>query len=295
VSSGQDCGWVDYIVFPPLNITNPFDPPVELEAEIIDYNSAITVSWGGADRLKEISRDLIGYNIYFDGVFVEYVSNGPFTINGPFAEGDYLIGVSAVYDEGESEITEITATVVLDPPINLEAMSSGDNIILSWDPPSPARGIIEYKIYRDDLEIGTTTETTYTDPTIQSGNYTYGVSVIFDGGFESDVTEIDIEHTDASDLTVPTITELRGNYPNPFNPSTNISFSTTQAGHVSIRIYNMRGQLVKTLLNEDLEAAYHNIAWNGKDKFDNDVSSGIYFYNMRTENYNSTKKMILMK
>ncbi|MBT5419999.1 MAG: T9SS type A sorting domain-containing protein, partial [Candidatus Cloacimonetes bacterium] len=62
-----------------------------------------------------------------------------------------------------------------------------------------------------------------------------------------------------------------------------------------INIYNMRGQLVKTLVNTELENAYHEIVWNGKDNSGKTTASGVYFYKMKASNYTATKKMILMK
>jgi len=296
VSSGSDCGWVDYIIFPPMlsNVVQ-LDPPTNLETEIVDFNSSIILSWDGAERSKNNNRDLLGYNVYYDGVFVANIVAGPYVFEGPFASGDYFFEITAVYDEGESEAAEITVTIVLDPPENLEAVSYGDNIVLSWDPPPPIRGIVEYTIYRDEIEIATTTEITYTDQSMQSGSYNYGVAVVFDGGYESDQTEILIEHTQAGTLLIPEETVLTGNYPNPFNPTTTISFSTKEAGHVSIEIFNMRGQLVKVLVNEYLDAAYHDIVWSGEDENSKKVSSGFYFYKMKSADYTKTKKMILMK
>jgi len=90
-------------------------------------------------------------------------------------------------------------------------------------------------------------------------------------------------------------TKLGGNYPNPFNPETAINFAIHEAGPVRIDIFNIKGQLVKTLVNEHLEAAYHSVIWNGKDTKGVNVSSGVYFYKMDAGKYTSTKKMILMK
>jgi len=270
-------------------------PPTNLTAEIIDYNSSIIISWGGSVRFKQKVRDILGYNIYFDGVFVANVTSSPYIFTGPFAPGDYYFEITAVYDEGESEAAEITVTIVLNPPENLTAISSGDDIILNWELPIPVRGIVEYNIYHEGLEIGTTTSTTCTIEDIPSGEYTYSVTVVYDGGYESDFAEVTIDHTSSNDLLKPDVTALSGNYPNPFNPATTISFSNREAGQVSINIYNMKGQLVKTLINEYLEAAYHNIVWNGKDNTEKSVSSGIYFYKMKSGNYSNTKKMILMK
>ncbi len=90
-------------------------------------------------------------------------------------------------------------------------------------------------------------------------------------------------------------TKLGGNYPNPFNPETAINFAIHEAGKVRIDVFNIKGQLVKTLVNEHLEAAYHSVIWNGKDTKGVNVSSGVYFYKMDAAKYTSTKKMILMK
>ena len=94
---------------------------------------------------------------------------------------------------------------------------------------------------------------------------------------------------------MPLITKLAGNYPNPFNPVTNIAYSIIDAGNVTIEVYNLRGQLVKTLVNETKETGNHTAIWNGTDNSKKNVSSGIYFYKMKSSNYTSTKKMILLK
>jgi hypothetical protein len=136
----------------------------------------------------------------------------------------------------------------------------------------------------------------YEDLNVPSGNYIYNVTAVYDDNWESEMSDSTfVSHTTSNDLLKPEVTALSGNYPNPFNPETTISFSNREAGNVSINIYNMKGQLVKTLINEYLEAAYHNIVWNGKDNTGKSVSSGIYFYKMKSGNYSNTKKMILMK
>jgi subtilisin family serine protease len=89
--------------------------------------------------------------------------------------------------------------------------------------------------------------------------------------------------------------ELGKNYPNPFNPDTNISFSIKKDGFVSVKIYNTRGQLVKTIISENMQEGVHFTSWNGKDNSNKSVSSGIYFYKMDSQGYSSVRKMILMK
>jgi len=90
--------------------------------------------------------------------------------------------------------------------------------------------------------------------------------------------------------------ELHGNYPNPFNPETVISFSIAESSsHVNLEVFNIRGQKVKTLINEELQSGIHTTVWDGKDELGKSVSSGIYFYKMQNVDYTKTRKMILMK
>lgn len=85
------------------------------------------------------------------------------------------------------------------------------------------------------------------------------------------------------------------NYPNPFNPNTTIAFELKQKGLVSIDIYNIKGQKVRSLLNEEKAQGQHTVIWNGKDDNNHSTGSGLYFYRMKSGNYTSTGKMILMK
>jgi len=80
------------------------------------------------------------------------------------------------------------------------------------------------------------------------------------------------------------------NYPNPFNPSTNISYKIKKDGNVSIKIYDITGKEIKTLINEYKKAGQYIISF-----YANDLPSGIYFYNIKTKDFTETKKMILLK
>ena len=99
-----------------------------------------------------------------------------------------------------------------------------------------------------------------------------------------------------SDKPLPPLkTALMGNYPNPFNPSTIIVFDKAIEGNVQIDIYNIRGQKVRNLVNEDFLPGSHIIEWNGTDENGRSVASGIYFYQMRTNEVSETKRMVLLK
>jgi uncharacterized repeat protein (TIGR01451 family) len=95
---------------------------------------------------------------------------------------------------------------------------------------------------------------------------------------------------------VPFVTKLDGNSPNPFNPDTAIAFSLAENANVSLRVFDTRGRLVRTLLsNEAMAVGNHSVTWNGTDDSRNPVASGVYFYEMRGGKYTSVKKMILLK
>lgn len=97
-----------------------------------------------------------------------------------------------------------------------------------------------------------------------------------------------------SDVSLATF-ELLGNYPNPFNPETTISYTLREVGHVTIDIFNVKGQKVKSLVNENKNQGKHTLVWNGRDDKDRSLASGIYLYKMKNGKFSSTKKMILMK
>jgi hypothetical protein len=100
--------------------------------------------------------------------------------------------------------------------------------------------------------------------------------------------------------SVPTAFELNQNYPNPFNPSTTIRFtlpSQQEAGalNTTLKIYNVLGELVKTLVDESMAPGTHDVIWDGKDESGSQVASGIYFYRLRSGDFQDAKKMVMMK
>ena len=92
----------------------------------------------------------------------------------------------------------------------------------------------------------------------------------------------------------PTL-QLYQNYPNPFNPETAISFSLPNKTKINLSIYNIKGQKVKTLCNHEYSAGNHSIVWNGRDKNNKQVASGVYFYKLKTKDFVKVKKMLLIK
>ncbi len=110
-------------------------------------------------------------------------------------------------------------------------------------------------------------------------------------------------HTDVPDFeeeqaSIPKSVELLQNYPNPFNPDTRIQFKLRSGRlplHTTLRIYNVRGQLVRTLLDEERTGGDYSVLWDGRDKSGDEVSSGIYFCRLSAGSSSQVKKMVLLK
>ena len=90
-------------------------------------------------------------------------------------------------------------------------------------------------------------------------------------------------------------TELRSNAPNPFNPRTSIEFTLAAAGRVRLEIFDTRGRLIDRLVDEELPAGRHTVVWNGTGPGGRPVASGVYFYRLRADGYESVRKMTLVK
>ena len=160
-----------------------------------------------------------------------------------------------------------------------------------------SRDLTGYNVYRDGEMIGSTTELMYVDSNLSEGTYDYMVTAVYDEGESVPVGPISVtvENSDADSDIVPLVTTLQGNYPNPFNPTTTIRFTLAEASDVHLEVYNVKGQSVATLIDQNLPAQQHYIEWNGINEHGNQVPSGIYFYKLKAGRYNSIKKMILMK
>jgi hypothetical protein len=228
VSSGDDCGWIDEIVFPAAGGGN--SPIISLSTEEIEFGNV---------SLNETSTEQL--TIFNMGT---EVLTGTITAPDGFASELTSYSVEA----GENVVVDIDFTPT-------EAITYSGDLVITSNDPNQAEVIVALN--------GTGTST---------GN---GVDLL------------------------PTVTELNGNYPNPFNPTTNIKFSLKADSKVTLNIYNIRGQKVKTLINDNMEAGYHTIVWNGRDDSGKSVSSGVYFNNFGSiaedGDYTSVKKMILLK
>ena len=105
----------------------------------------------------------------------------------------------------------------------------------------------------------------------------------FDGSFKI-YNSVEVDYETVKEYS------LSQNYPNPFNPNTEINFSIAKSGNVTLKVYNILGSEVATLVNGFMEAGKHSVKFSA-----NEFTSGVYLYTIKADNFNSTRKMILMK
>lgn len=94
---------------------------------------------------------------------------------------------------------------------------------------------------------------------------------------------------------IPTAFELKNNYPNPFNPTTNIEFNLAKSDFTTLKVYSITGELVKTLVNGNVQAGTHKVVFNGKDENGRELTSGMYIYELKSGSNISANKMFLIK
>lgn len=189
-------------------------------------------------------------------------------------------------------------------PVELSSFSafvSGNDVTLNWSTASEVnnRGFeIERKTGSDWAVIGfvegmgTTTEIinyTFSDKGLTAGVYNYRIKQMdFDGSFEYYLLNGEVS------VDVPLEFALNQNYPNPFNPTTKIEFVIPESSNITLKVYDVIGNEVVTLVNDFRTAGKHSIDFNSAS-VSGGVSSGIYYYKLDTGSFVQTRKMILLK
>jgi hypothetical protein len=266
----------------------------------IDYTGFLSLNLdliGGEGSLEEAEVEIDNQILNPDStgnIFVELTSN--------------LYDISATLEnyfpafENEVYISIDDTTYVdmilhfLEPPSNLEFEIIADNIELNWQAPETLLEITSYNVYRDDEFIAETSELTCIDEAISVGLHEYFITVYYDEYESGSSNIVEVNMTSNIDLLDPIKTELTAIYPNPFNPTTTISFSVAEdLLNIEITIYNLRGQKVRQLIHDQLTIDQHTIIWNGKDDSGKKVSSGIYFCRFKSDDVIQTKRILMLK
>lgn len=268
-------------------------------------------AWPMPIQNTDPSRVLVGYKVWRLASGQEnnpnnWVLLNPDTItettltdNGwdTLANGDYRWAVKSVYT------AEVMSSPAFSPILNKETITGMISGVVRKQDNTPIPGAT--------ITVGTNVATTNS-----TGAYTlilpigtYSVTASATGYSNSTVENVTVNEGQATtvnfvltpgssgeDNNLPVVaTSLSGNYPNPFNPSTTIRYSVKDPAPVRIEIYNLKGQLVKTLVNEHQNTGHYNVIWNGRDSSGRSVGSGVYLYRMQAGDYSSTRKMMLME
>jgi hypothetical protein len=234
--------------------------------------SVATWQWtrGGTMPLKLDANDFFGATVNDEMYFDNYYFGD---VMPPIIPVELTSFVGSVKD-GNVTLTWSTAT---------ETNNQGFEIQRSIGSEYMSLGFVEGH--------GTTTEVqqyTFTDRNVMAGTYTYRLKQVdYDGTYEYFTTEVEV--------TAPKTFALEQNYPNPFNPSTKINFSLAVDSKVTLKIFDVLGQEVMTLINSDLVAGSYTVNLNAES-----LNSGVYFYRIEATgadgtNYNNVKKMVLTK
>jgi len=199
--------------------------------------------------------------------------------------------------------------------LNLETEAAAVQFTINYDPSAvvinsitPGDMVSNLNLEYNDAE-GQITGVIYTFSLTEFGPST-GELINLDVDFIGDdidpttairLTDFEIVTVDAYKLNVDIVGELPDqftlyqNYPNPFNTQTMISFDMPQSATVNITVYNVLGQMVQTLYDGYLDAGTHQLIWDGTSLSGDNVTSGVYFYRIQAENFDKTKKMLLVK
>ena len=123
-----------------------------------------------------------------------------------------------------------------------------------------------------------------------------GVSTESGNTLYAGIWQVWVETVTGMDGESPAFTDrLFQNYPNPFNPTTSIDYAVAQTGHISITVYNVKGQRVRQIVNESKPPGRHTVTWDGASERGHLVASGVYFYRIRSGGFTDVKKMIILK
>lgn len=271
------------------------------DALVLKYSGDGTLLWGktagspSSDRAQTIAIDINGKcllagrvaaNSKFDSLQYDGGSLNSFVakLNQPAIVPVELISFTASVSNGNIILNWVTATEVNNKGFEVERNEVSDRRL--------AVGSEEWKVVGFVNGKGTTSEQqsySFTDNSITNGIYSYRLKQIdFDGMFEySNAIE--------GSFMKPSVFYLEQNYPNPFNPYTMIRFTVADAFYAShvqvlLRVYDVLGNEVATLINEEKSSGSYEINFDASN-----LSSGVYYYRLRTGNFVETKKMALLK
>jgi len=220
----------------------------------------------------------------------------------PFTQNEILVT--------ENDTIYVLCELVPDPdtppsPQNPQAsVYDGNNVHLTWEEPElPSEELLAYNVYRNGIILVSIIEEEYYDLALINGLYSYYISAVYDSGESLPTETVNAQiNVSGSENNVIQQSEYNlTNYPNPFNPTTNIMFNLPLefSESAELTIYNLKGQKIRQYSisqNDQILNQRSSVVWNGTDQNEKLVSSGIYFYQLVIDgNVSAKNKMILLK
>ncbi len=220
--------------------------------------------------------------------------------------GDFLLNLWIMVAPGDlvavgPELDREYSTVMADAAESRGSVSGWEGIGLPTEDDALRSEFLHFNIYRSvDFGawsfLGTSDSTHYFDADVTMGlNYGYTVSALYDIAESATSDTIYLDYVNVDELGLPLEYALHQNYPNPFNPITSVRYDLPEATHVKLVVYNILGQKITTLVDQQLSAGYHSITWSGLSDAGQPVSSGIYMYRMESDGFTEVKKMMFLK
>ncbi|MBI9031812.1 M6 family metalloprotease domain-containing protein [bacterium] len=223
--------------------------------------------------------------------------------------GNLVSDYSETYSFTTGDFTTAPNSVSLLLPANNAVYVSYEDVEFAWQNVFAAQNYVlqvcqNVYFYNDLIEITDIDEATYTIPELNPlTRYYWRVRAYnsFGSSGWSSINQFLTQQAVSNENDIATLTnQYTGNYPNPFNPETTISFNVGKSSkgdtqQVNARIYNLKGQLVKELVNDRLKSDSYKYTWKGKDASGKDVASGVYYLKLQIGNDIQTGKMVLMK
>ena len=273
------------------------------------YNQVVTLDGSASTDSDGTISSYAWSQISGTGVELSSPSEQTTTFTSPSVEGDLVFRLVVIDDQSASDSDTITVSIV-NTNINPIAVAGEDQLVgvselvtldgsASTDPDGAISSYLWSQISGQAVTLSATNEatTTFTSPT-QEDILVFKLLVSDEfGGASSDTVSVIVQNTTASidGVLFPDEVRLVGNYPNPFNPKTEIVFEVIKSLEVGVSIYNVFGQEVWRKNLGRLDKGFHRMLWGGKDIQGEPVVSGVYFYRVSFGDKSLISKMSLVK
>ena len=279
-------------------VTDPDNEPGDMEFSI---SGSLNLNW----HIDNNEEKLLIYSAVENWYGTEFLTLNVYDSDGDNDSGELLITIQALPDApADFEVVS---------PNSITFTSIPQSIMFNWeksvDPDNG--GMIQYDLSLSDqysfqhvfdsfTKILDTIFVYQPTTSLQDGIYFWRVKATNSGGLFtfSDIGSFSINRTgidEAHDSERPEDFGIAGNYPNPFNPQTHISYQVAEKSYIEISIYNSVGQKIKDLIYEEKDIGSYNVMWDGMDNYGNNVSSGIYLCRMKVDNKIFNRKMLLLR